>query len=291
VQNNGAEEYITRGNDYEFNGWISLYFMAFVEAIFLLTGSMDNPLGEGSSPRQKNFGSLIVVSIFGPVGCVYVAHIIAIIVLETNLSNYLKIKHEENYALIHRALENLNAPHGLRRRVFSLYRFQQMGHDQEALTSLLDKKNTSSALDSALRLVLYKDSVLHSRYFYAKDPNYILEVLRVLEDHMFLPGDFIIRYGEVGTQMYFVNRGEMKVISSKSVVFHEISHKGDFFGEIALVRDCRRTASVRAESYVICCTLSRQCIRDVNKINIGFPNRPAFPSAFAVRGRCEAGSW
>lgn len=123
-------------------------------------------------------------------------------------------------------------------------------------------------------MYLSSDSVLCAPYFNNKNPCYILEVVRLLKDCVFLPGDYAARYGEVGTQMYFVARGILTVLvpcppPARKVVQDavEVSElkKGDYFGDVALLKDCPRTAWVRSDSYSILSMLTRHDIEAVWK--------------------------
>jgi len=259
----GAEAFETVFSGQTINGRLSSYVIAYVEAIYMLTGALDGPTGDGA--RDGNFGALVVVVIFAPIGQLVVALFIAAIVQEQNLANALDMRHNQNKAFIHRALQILGIPKDLQRRVFSMHYFQKMGHDMEALEMLFDRKHLSASLRSALLLYLYKDSVLRSPYFSEKDPNYIIEVIRVLEDESFLPGDFVSRRGEVAHKMYFVARGVLTVmipdITDPSSVglakrVRELE-RGAYFGQIALIKDCVRTAWIRADTYVLVSSLSR----------------------------------
>jgi len=143
-----------------------------------------------------------------------------------------------------------------------------MCHDREAFNALFNKNNLSPPLDLALRVYLYHESVLlKSPYLRHKDANYILEIISGFEDKVYLPGDYVTRRGQVGTAMFFVIRGELSVLVpserkaetrslEKSQVVSQIQ-RGDYFGEIALIKDCVRTAWVRADTYVLVSTLER----------------------------------
>jgi len=56
-------------------------------------------------------------------------------------------------------------------------------------------------------------------------------------------GDVVIRAGDVGERFYIVDHGELEVVARG---VHASAGDGDYFGEIALIRDVPRTATVTA---------------------------------------------
>ena len=56
------------------------------------------------------------------------------------------------------------------------------------------------------------------------------------------PGEVVVRAGETGERFYIVRDGELEITNG----VRGTAHGGDFFGEIALLRDVPRTATVRA---------------------------------------------
>jgi voltage-gated potassium channel len=73
----------------------------------------------------------------------------------------------------------------------------------------------------------------------------ISRITNLLQSRVVPPGAVIVRRGDVGDAMYFVVSGEVEVEvepEPRRLV------EGDFFGELALLHDIRRTATVRAVS-------------------------------------------
>jgi MFS family permease len=56
-------------------------------------------------------------------------------------------------------------------------------------------------------------------------------------------GELVVRAGDAGDRFYVVADGELEIDAGG---VHAVAHEGDYFGEIALLRDVPRTASVRA---------------------------------------------
>jgi MFS family permease len=56
-------------------------------------------------------------------------------------------------------------------------------------------------------------------------------------------GELVIRAGETGDRFYIVGDGELDISAAG---LHTTAHKADYFGEVALLRDVPRTATVKA---------------------------------------------
>ena len=70
-------------------------------------------------------------------------------------------------------------------------------------------------------------------------------VLSMLEDRVYMPKDTVVMYDDFPDGMYFIDNGVLGVYSQTDELLAELS-EGSFFGEIALLLDRKRSASVLA---------------------------------------------
>ena len=65
-------------------------------------------------------------------------------------------------------------------------------------------------------------------------------------------GQTVIAQGDTGNAMFIINEGEVEVVREKEGDSRETTlaflKAGDYFGEVALFQQCRRTATIRAKT-------------------------------------------
>ena len=81
------------------------------------------------------------------------------------------------------------------------------------------------------------------------------KIADALKTQKFAPGDVIIKEGDPGHSFYLLESGEADAYKGDNKVLHY--KKGDYFGELALLNDAPRAASVIASSEVTVATLGK----------------------------------
>lgn len=85
--------------------------------------------------------------------------------------------------------------------------------------------------------------------------------------HFYVSGDIIIKEGTIGSKMYFIQEGIVDIVMANGEVATSLSD-GSYFGEICLLTNARRVASVRAETY---CNLFSLSVDHFNAVLDQYP--------------------
>ncbi|KAG5277568.1 hypothetical protein AALO_G00119100 [Alosa alosa] len=128
----------------------------------------------------------------------------------------------------------------------------------EPLSEHLDiprvKKTTSEAEQ-------IKHAIQKNDFLSRLDDEQISMMVELLEALDRCPGDDVIVEGSEGDSMYIVAAGELKVTQAGHVL--RTLSSGDVFGELAILYNCKRTASVRAATAVRLWSIQRQKYRTI----------------------------
>jgi ATP-binding cassette subfamily B protein len=97
-------------------------------------------------------------------------------------------------------------------------------------------------------------------------PESLAAIAGRLELERFAPGDTIIQQGDLGDKLYLIDRGQVEVTAHNGPMGEQhlnTLHEGDYFGEIALLLEIPRTASVHALGPVQLLSLSKADFRQL----------------------------
>jgi len=137
--------------------------------------------------------------------------------------------------------------------------------ENEILTDLPD------CIRDEVVLFLNRDIVSKIPFFDSSDDSFIAFVVSLMRPQFCIPEDFIFMEGDLGTEMYFLVKGCVDIVGSAGTpdeTVYQTLYEGTYFGELAVLFHCRRTASVRACTYCSIFSLSR---KDLDSVMDSYP--------------------
>ncbi|CAH2104264.1 unnamed protein product [Euphydryas editha] len=155
-------------------------------------------------------------------------------------------------------LRKLNLPVSLQRRIACWFNFtwnQQRCFDESKILNLLPYN-----MKRDVALHVHMSILSQVQLFRDCSSSLLRDLVLQLKPVSHLPGDVVVRRGDVGHHMYIVKSGECFVMSSDEREVLAVLRTGSVFGEISLLGLeglRRRTATVRSRGYSTLFVLSR----------------------------------
>merc|ERR1719491_2661034 len=156
-------------------------------------------------------------------------------------------------------------PSSLQLRLIAFYSYEKIHQAHATFGTIF--ANLSPQLNFELRLFLYYEQVVGVPLFESCQPRVLRELVLRLDDRLFLPGDYICRFGDKGDTMYFICKGYCSVIGPNMTDIFVQLGPGGHFGEIAVIMGQKRTAYVRANGFCLTASLTKFNFEDIMKDN------------------------
>uniref|UniRef100_A0A8C6PYC9 Cyclic nucleotide gated channel subunit beta 3, tandem duplicate 2 n=1 Tax=Nothobranchius furzeri TaxID=105023 RepID=A0A8C6PYC9_NOTFU len=158
-------------------------------------------------------------------------------------------------------------PHMVQNRVRTWYTYTWDAQGMLDESELLDKMplvmRTAIAVD--INLATFQKIAL----FQGCDQQMLVDMLLRLKSIIYLPGDFVVKKGDIGKEMYIIKSGAVQVVGGpdNSIVFVTLK-AGCVFGEISLLQSSkdggnRRTANVKAYGFANLFVLEKKDLFDI----------------------------
>ena len=178
-----------------------------------------------------------------------------------------KTQYKEKLDKINTFLKYRNIPMAMQKKINNYYNYlweSRRGYDESSVLADLP-----GPLKESVSLYLNKEIIEKVPIFEAASMDLIKDVIMNMEPVVFTPGDYIVRAGEVGFDMYFISRGRVDVMSADEQTTYAVLAAGQFFGEIALLLSMPRTATIKATEY---CDLYRLDKETFDRILTRYPD-------------------
>ena len=178
--------------------------------------------------------------------------------LRLQYPDYARILQQRHLGLAALRLEHADYDAMLGAEVISKEVFADLERELEARAREFETRPT-------LDLGLEPENLVRKVPFLAVLPDdRIAAIAKLLKPRLAIPGERIVGKGGAGDAMYFVSTGAVEVALEPEP--RQLG-SGDFFGEIALLRDVPRTADVTAQGFCDLLTLSVRDFRGLLDAN------------------------
>jgi CRP-like cAMP-binding protein len=123
-------------------------------------------------------------------------------------------------------------------------------------------KDLPESLRSRLSMVLNRDLIDRIPVFRNMTAEVYIRLVQKLYHNTYLPGEFVIRRGDIPRCIYFVKRGMADAILTNGQLLLTYE-PGDFFGEHAILHNYRRYITVRAVDFLDVLQLQKEHLQEL----------------------------
>ena len=166
---------------------------------------------------------------------------------------------EEKQDMVNSAIKSLAIPEKLQLQIEGF-----LAYTQETLESQNELKSFFSVISPSLKEQVVQhifEEPFNSNPIFNYDDKLVKKLTKQMEVQVNSPEDVVIEQGTVGDSLFVISKGEFVVLVKD---YESTSHPtnllraGDFFGEVALLLNCNRTATVRANNYATIAKIDRK---------------------------------
>jgi hypothetical protein len=175
--------------------------------------------------------------------------------------------HLDNLDKVETFMHSHHIPVDLKGKVRSYYHYmwkKHRGYQDRTLLADLPQK-----MQSELLLFINRNIVSKVPLFKGASQDLVEELMSELTPRVVMPGEKIFHLGEPGDALYFIQSGQVDIISSDNKILATLSD-GAFFGEIALISDSVRNATAQAVSYCDIYFLTKESFHHVLNLHPEF---------------------
>jgi len=231
-------------------GWIALRGVAeqsparetYVDALYWTITTLTT-VGYGDVTPRDSAEKLFAVGTM-IVGFAFLGYLVGILASVWARRDPARLRFSENIERLATAAKYARLPRSLQRRIHDYHYYvwkRRLGYDEVDFLSELPKN-----LRAEVSLHMKRHLLEKGELFRGADPEFVREIVVHLRPLVLTPGDVVFHEGEDGKEMFFMARGEVEVLSARDGGRINTQGDGSYFGEIALVENVPRTATVRA---------------------------------------------
>ncbi|MBF0177187.1 MAG: ion transporter [Magnetococcales bacterium] len=168
-------------------------------------------------------------------------------------ANSFENRRREKFAALAQFMRTFNIPLHLQGDIFSFY--NHFLTERAALTSEI-LQELPPELQREINKYVNMVMLQHVPFFRNVGEACLADLVECLTTRICTPRELVLQAGERGEEMYFLSHGVVEVLTPEGHPLVKL-RAGSFFGEVALLRDIERTATVRCITFCDLYVLSR----------------------------------
>jgi len=135
--------------------------------------------------------------------------------------------------------------------------------EPQSLKSLqeLTQKTFSEYKKSQVSMDLIRGAIMDNDFMKNLETSQIKEIVDVMYPMEYAKGSLIIKEGDIGSIVYVMEEGKVEV--SREGKFLSVMSAGKLFGELAILYNCQRTATIKAATDCKLWAIERQCFQTI----------------------------
>eukprot|EP00747_Dinoflagellata_sp_TGD_P022849 gnl/TRDRNA2_/TRDRNA2_129365_c0_seq2.p1 gnl/TRDRNA2_/TRDRNA2_129365_c0~~gnl/TRDRNA2_/TRDRNA2_129365_c0_seq2.p1 ORF type:complete len:528 (-),score=51.74 gnl/TRDRNA2_/TRDRNA2_129365_c0_seq2:216-1760(-) len=230
----------------------TIYIRCFADSAALVFGwAGPEPAGLELTHTESAF-----YCIAAPCAGLFNAYVVSQVVSLIASSSQETARHLHKMAPIASTVDAMMVPDHLKRMILRYHCYCSV-HNLGDETHAMVEEGLSHDLREQIRLYMF-EHLVQNCYFLQDVPSGILvKMVMGFKEKAYAPGDLVIRKGEVGGELFFVLKGYVNVLTEDCIVL-AILGRNEHFGEVALVQQTVRTASVCAGVFCIIGALTQE---------------------------------
>lgn len=175
--------------------------------------------------------------------------------------------HMDNLDRIETFIKSNHIPADIRSKVRAYYHHLWVHHKGYSDLSLIG--DLPQKVQSELFYFINQSIVDKVPFFKDASRELLEDIMQELEPMIVAPGERVFRLGEPGDAMYFIHAGNVDILNERKEVIATLG-EGSFFGEMALLSDGKRVATVVAKSYCDLYRLPKEAFTRVTEMHPHF---------------------
>jgi len=195
----------------------------------------------------KNTVELLFVTAMEMVGIVVFGIVIGSI---THIASNFNLKRKlanDRMQIVNRYVRERGLNKLLQRRIRRFYEYYFDRVSVFDIEGMLEEVSTS--LKNEMCVQIYKDLIADLPFLHSRDPSFISHICVHLQPFFALEGEYICRRGVISMEMYWIRKGQLKIIPNRKNPMSALLVAGESFGQAALLANERLKCDVLADEY------------------------------------------